>query len=298
VVSAAACRWATRSRRQSQRRHNAEEMVEHIEGLYGRASRIWVMDRGMAGEDNVEFLREGGRRYIVGTAKNSLRKFERELRARTGGWCMQGWKCGSQRRRAPGGFHPVRSAERRAKEQAMHERFEKRIEEGLGKIQTSCLKKKQKAGDDRHTRGPVAGAEHASSSAVRGEGGSGMPAASPATVVEGGSLERVGALERGLLRAAQQRDGLESEDLWRAYIKFTEAEAAFHPHRPGIRPVRQFRKKIECRPTSWLLFAYVLWRLLGEFARGGTGRRTAASGSKPLKQAQKSCEATSTAEVR
>jgi transposase len=56
-----------------------EEMVEHVEGLYGRASRIWVMDRGMAGEDNVQFLREGGRRYIVGTAKNSLRKFEREL---------------------------------------------------------------------------------------------------------------------------------------------------------------------------------------------------------------------------
>ena len=39
-----------------------EEMVEHIEGLYGRANRIWVMDRGMAGEDNVKFLREGGRR--------------------------------------------------------------------------------------------------------------------------------------------------------------------------------------------------------------------------------------------
>jgi hypothetical protein len=39
-------------------------MVEHVEGLYGRASRIWVMDRGMAGEDKVEFLREGGRRYI------------------------------------------------------------------------------------------------------------------------------------------------------------------------------------------------------------------------------------------
>jgi transposase len=49
-----------------------EEIVEHIEGLYGRASRIRVMDRGMAGEHNVEFLREGGRRYIVGTAKNSL----------------------------------------------------------------------------------------------------------------------------------------------------------------------------------------------------------------------------------
>ena len=39
-------------------RHDAttlEEIVGHIEGLYGRANRIWVMDRGMAGADNVEY---------------------------------------------------------------------------------------------------------------------------------------------------------------------------------------------------------------------------------------------------
>jgi len=99
------------------------------------------MDRGMAGEDNVEF--SAGRRAALhrGTAKNSLRKFERELRSEDWRLCMQGWKCGSRRRRAARGFILCRSAERRAKEQAMHERFEKRIEEGLGKIQTSCLKK-------------------------------------------------------------------------------------------------------------------------------------------------------------
>ncbi len=33
-----------------------EEIVAHIEELYGRANRIWVMDRGMVGADNVEFL--------------------------------------------------------------------------------------------------------------------------------------------------------------------------------------------------------------------------------------------------
>lgn len=57
------------------------EMVEHVERLHGRAGRVWVMDRGMAVEANVRFLREGGRRSIPGTARNSLRKFERELRA-------------------------------------------------------------------------------------------------------------------------------------------------------------------------------------------------------------------------
>jgi hypothetical protein len=33
-----------------------EEIVEHVESLYGRANRIWVVDRGMVSEDNVEFL--------------------------------------------------------------------------------------------------------------------------------------------------------------------------------------------------------------------------------------------------
>lgn len=31
-----------------------EEMVEHIESQYGKADRIWVMDRGMVSEDNVD----------------------------------------------------------------------------------------------------------------------------------------------------------------------------------------------------------------------------------------------------
>ncbi len=35
-----------------------EEIVEHMETLYGRANRIWVMDRGMVSEDNVAFLRD------------------------------------------------------------------------------------------------------------------------------------------------------------------------------------------------------------------------------------------------
>ena len=50
-----------------------------MEGRYGKSDRIWVMDRGMVSEDNIEFLREGGRRYIVGTPKSMLKKFEQEI---------------------------------------------------------------------------------------------------------------------------------------------------------------------------------------------------------------------------
>jgi hypothetical protein len=50
-----------------------------MERRYGKSNRIWVMDRGMVSEDNIEFLREGGRRYIVGTPKSMLKKFEQEI---------------------------------------------------------------------------------------------------------------------------------------------------------------------------------------------------------------------------
>ena len=46
-----------------------EHVVETMECRYCKSDRIGVMDRGMVGEDNIEFLREGGRRYIVGTPK-------------------------------------------------------------------------------------------------------------------------------------------------------------------------------------------------------------------------------------
>lgn len=57
------------------------EMVGRIEGMPGRADRTWVMDRGMVSEENLEFLWESGRRYIVGTPKSQLRRYERQLLA-------------------------------------------------------------------------------------------------------------------------------------------------------------------------------------------------------------------------
>jgi len=37
------------------------------EKQYGAADRIWVMDRGMVSEANLDYLREKGALYIVGT---------------------------------------------------------------------------------------------------------------------------------------------------------------------------------------------------------------------------------------
>jgi transposase len=56
-----------------------EEMIEMMESKYGKAKRIWVMDRGMVSEENIDFLRERDARYIVGTPKGQLRQFEAQL---------------------------------------------------------------------------------------------------------------------------------------------------------------------------------------------------------------------------
>lgn len=56
-----------------------EEMVTQMEKKYGQAHRIWVMDRGMISEANLAFLRQRKARYIVGTPKAQLKKFEKEL---------------------------------------------------------------------------------------------------------------------------------------------------------------------------------------------------------------------------
>ena len=56
-----------------------QEVAETIETRYGKLNRIWVVDRGMVSEENMEFLKEGERRYIVGTPKSMLKKFEQQL---------------------------------------------------------------------------------------------------------------------------------------------------------------------------------------------------------------------------
>ncbi len=56
-----------------------QEIVGKVETKYGKSNRIWVMDRGMTSADNLEFLRQENRRYIIGTNKSLLKKFEQEL---------------------------------------------------------------------------------------------------------------------------------------------------------------------------------------------------------------------------
>ena len=44
-----------------------EEIVSSMETRFGKANRVWVMDRGMVSAENIAWLNLTGRRYVIGT---------------------------------------------------------------------------------------------------------------------------------------------------------------------------------------------------------------------------------------
>ena len=115
-----------------------EEIVEAMEAKYGQAARIWVMDRGMTSEKNLAFLRQRDGKYIVGTPKALLRNFEEHLTRQDWHEVQQGVEV--QLLPGPEGketFVLARSADRRQKEKAMHDRFLDRLSEGCYLLRTN-----------------------------------------------------------------------------------------------------------------------------------------------------------------
>ena len=51
------------------------QIVQTMEARHGTVGRVWIMDRGMASAENLAWLRQTGRRYILGTPKSELRKW-------------------------------------------------------------------------------------------------------------------------------------------------------------------------------------------------------------------------------
>jgi len=252
-----------------------EQVVEHVEKIYGRADRIWVMDRGMVSQENVEYLRKAGRRYILGTPKSQLRKYEQEL-------LSEDWKQvyeGLQIRLcpAPDGkevFILCRSAERQVKEQAIHERFEGRIEEGLKKIAASCHKRKQSPIVIAERVGKLMGQNTRAAGLfnvqIKDEQG--------AARIEWSKKEtwrEWARLSEGCYMLRSNVTDWEPEDLWRAYIQLTEAEAAFRIQKSDlqIRPVWHQREDRVKAHILVCFLAYVLWKAFAQMCQqAGLGK--------------------------
>ena len=251
-----------------------EEIVEYIEAQYGAADRIWVMDRGMVSEENVAFLREGGRRYILGTPKSSLRRFEQPLLE--GNWetVREGLEvklCPSPEGEET--FILCRSAARREKEEAMHARFEQRIEAALEKLAESCRKRKHRVGVLERRIGRVL---------ERNSRAAGLFCVE--VKEEAGRAQVVWSKVKQWREWAHLREGCyllrtnicdwSAAALWEAYIQLTQAEAAFRLHKQdlSLRPIwHQKAERVQAHILVCFL-AYVLWKALGQLCqRAGLG---------------------------
>ena len=252
-----------------------EDIVEKIEAQYGAAGRIWVMDRGMVSEDNLKYLKAGGRRYIVGTPRSQLRRFEQELLKPDWQQVREGLEvrlCPS-----PDGkesFILCRSSARAIKEKQIHDRFEKRIEKGLLKLAESCRKKKQQIGAIERRVGRLLEANSRAAGLFRVE----------VRERAGGGAEVVwqvleewrswAELSEGCYLLRSNITDWRAEELWRAYIQLTEAEAAFRIQKGDlrIRPIwHQKEERVEAHILVCFL-AYVLWEMLGQMCqRAGLG---------------------------
>ena len=251
-----------------------EEIVEYIEAQYGAADRIWVMARGMVSEENVAFLREGGRRYILGTPKSSLRRFEQPLLE--GNWetVREGLEvklCPSPEGEET--FILCRSAARREKEEAMHARFEQRIEAALEKLAESCRKRKHRVGVLERRIGRVL---------ERNSRAAGLFCVE--VKEEAGRAQVVWSKVKQWREWAHLREGCyllrtnicdwSAAALWEAYIQLTQAEAAFRLHKQdlSLRPIwHQKAERVQAHILVCFL-AYVLWKALGQLCqRAGLG---------------------------
>ena len=56
-----------------------EDIIEQMEEKYGKANRIWVLDRGIVSEENIDYLAERKAYYIVGTPRGLLKEFESNI---------------------------------------------------------------------------------------------------------------------------------------------------------------------------------------------------------------------------
>jgi transposase len=253
-----------------------EEMVEVMEEKYGQPQRIWVMDRGMTSEENIEFLRERQARYIVGTPKSQLKAFEAQLLQK------ENWAEVQEGVEVKLVAHPdggtdeqyvlCRSSARRQKEAAMIELARKRLRAQLDKTHTSLQKRTARDAGAIERRigrwlGRFPAAERLISVVVeRNPEGH----ATGLKITEHAERSAWAELAHGAYLLRTNCTEKDPAKLWRYYMQLSQAEDAFRISKSdlNLRPV--FHQKTQ-RVEAHILVCFLtlaLWRTLEMWMRG------------------------------
>ena len=171
-------------------------------------------------------------------------------------------------------FILCRSRDRRKKEKAMHDRFERRIEDGLVRL-SGRLDKAKKEPDEHQVQRQIgrllgrnsraAGLFDIRVKKIERDDRPGLQV----TWSKRREWRRWSELSEGCYLLRSNVNDWSGPDLWKAYTQLTEAEAAFRIHKSDlqIRPVwHQKEERVQAHILVCFL-AYVLWKTLGQCCR-------------------------------
>jgi transposase len=248
-----------------------QDIVNKMETRYGAPDRIWVMDRGMTSKDNIAFLKQSHRSYIIGTPKTQLKKFERQLLAKD--W--QQVEPGVEVKCCPSDegdetFILCRSVSRKEKEQAIFERFKTRIEGGLQKIKCAC---------EEHRIKTIGTAERRIGRILQQNSRAARLFDVQVSQSKKGKVEirwtkkqmrsDWASLSHGCYLLRSNITSWSPQELWRAYIHLTDAEEAFKIHKSDLelRPVwHQIEKRVQAHILVCFL-TFILWKRLAQMCK-------------------------------
>jgi len=237
------------------------DFLARIESLYGRANRIWVMDRGVPTEEVLKEMREAGIHYLVGAPKGQLSKLEPALADCPWSPVHEALQVKLIEREGEV-YVLARSEDRRAKERAIRRRRLKRLVHGL-----NALKRRPVSRDVLLQK---IGALRAEAGQVRQFVKIRLPKVGEAVnrVTFRGSFdwagwrqsrEREGAyVLRGHLPTAMAGDGA---GLWRMYMQLVQVEQAFKNIK-GDLAIRPIHHQLEERVEAHILVAFLGYALL------------------------------------
>jgi transposase len=255
------------------------EIVEMMREKFGHERRVWVMDRGMVSEENLEMLREVGASWLVGTPKTMLKEFERELLDKRD-WSKIEPGIEVKLCAAPDGsretFVLCHSPLRAEKEKAMRSRQVEKLTQAFEKMRASTQAPKRALRD--RDQALVRAGRHMGK----------FPSAARLFEIEiseypdpeqkgrkrlainvrrKAELDEWAARADGAYLLRTNLTGHGAEELWRTYMGLTQIEDSFRiaKHDLGLRPI--FHQKEE-RAQAHIFVCFlslVLWRTLQQW---------------------------------
>jgi transposase len=246
-----------------------QTIVATMEARHGVVGRVWITDRGMASAANLAWLRETHRRYIIGAPKSELKKFSTSLATQTG-WRVIREGVEVKLARCPKTGETIilcRSAERKNKEQAMHEKFSARIEAALARLAGRIDRSTQRIDPTQVNRQIGRILQQNQRAAARFDvrlTELDCAAGCRLEVNINAAFDDWSTLSEGAYLLRSNITDWSDEQLWKAYIQLTQAEAAFRIQKDQLR-VRPIWHQRADRVGAHILvcfLAFVLWKTL------------------------------------